>query len=480
MTQTQNITAMLAGMVGEDFAQDRPEIRERYRVDGLEPRTVVFPRNTKEVAEVIRFAHAEGLAVVPWGSGTKMGMGLPPRALDVVVSTSRLNHMLDVDTANLTITVEAGVKFRDIQARLATEEDRCYLPLEDLSAEGDEFVCSDRSHSGCFLPLDPPHGKTATIGGIIAANSTGSRRLLYNLPRDVILGVRFVTPTGEIAGAGGKTVKNVSGYDTSKLMTGSMGSLGILCEMTFKLLPLPEAMETLLFSFEHFDDAARLANRILETSLLPAAVDLINGPFLDRIDPSQGGLGATPYAVAVALEGFREAVERMSGEIGALAAECGRKGRSQLREVEHRRYWLAVSDLPGRLAQETEGLIRTRFTYPVSRWEALVRDLEAALEKGAQTHVLQVHAGSGVCFLDLLIEEGQGPAQEEAARILDGFLSRTTAVGGNLVVERAPAALKNRLKVWGEPGSDFVVMKRIKERVDPRGIMNPGRFVGGL
>ena len=151
---------------------------------------------------------------------------------------ARMNHMLDVDTANLTITVEAGVKFRDVQARLATEEDRCYLPLGDLKTEAGEFVCSDQSHRGCFLPIDPPYSEKATLGGIVAANTTGPRRLLYGLPRDLVLGVRFVTPKGDIIGAGGKTMKNVSGYDVSKLMIGSLGSLGILCEMTLRLLPL--------------------------------------------------------------------------------------------------------------------------------------------------------------------------------------------------------------------------------------------------
>ena len=122
----------------------------------------------------------------------------------------------------------------------------------NLVTEADEVICSERSHSGCFLPMDPSCSNTATIGGIVATNSSGPRRLLYTQIRDMILGVRVVTPNGKIAGAGGKTVKNVSGYDISKFMVGSMGSIGILCEMTFKLLPLPEKMETLLVSFDSF------------------------------------------------------------------------------------------------------------------------------------------------------------------------------------------------------------------------------------
>ena len=249
-----------------------------------------------------------------------MAMGNPPKRLDLVLCTSRMNHIIDVDTANLTITVEAGVKFRDIQARLATQEDRCYLPLEDLATEADEVICSDRSHSGSFLPMDPPRADKATIGGIIATNASGPRRLLYRLPRDLILGVRMVSPTGQILGSGGKTVKNVSGYDVSKLSVGSFGSLGVICEMTFKLLPLPEKMKTLLFSFNTFDDASAFANQVLDTALLPAAVEVLTQnackalPMLLIQDFS-----AAPFGVAVALEGFVPAVDRMTDEMTTMA-----------------------------------------------------------------------------------------------------------------------------------------------------------------
>jgi FAD/FMN-containing dehydrogenase len=132
--------------------------------------------------------------------------------------------------------------------------------------------------------MDPPFSEKATLGGIVAANTTGPRRLLYGLPRDLVLGVRFVTPKGDIIGAGGKTVKNVSGYDVSKLMIGSLGSLGILCEMTLRLLPLPEKMETLLFSFDSFSDAGAFAAAILGTKLLPAAVEVVNRATLEHMD----------------------------------------------------------------------------------------------------------------------------------------------------------------------------------------------------
>ena len=213
MKELTEIVNEMAAIVGQGFVKAEPGDITEHMVDNMTPTAVVFPKNTQEVSEVVKFANRENLAIVPWGSGSKMSMGNPPERVDLVICTSRMNHMIDVDTSNLTITVEAGVKFRDIQARLATQEDRCYLPLEDLTTEANEVICSDRSHSGCFLPIDPSYSNNATIGGVIATNSAGPRRLLYNLPRDLILGVRVVSPNGEIAGAGGKTVKNVSAYN---------------------------------------------------------------------------------------------------------------------------------------------------------------------------------------------------------------------------------------------------------------------------
>ncbi|HDZ89941.1 MAG TPA: FAD-binding oxidoreductase, partial [Deltaproteobacteria bacterium] len=186
----------LSGIVDREFVRTGPDKTGEYAVDKRLPDAVVFPGNTDEVSKVVTLANRENLAVVPCGSRTKIAMGNRPRRLDLVICTSRMNHMIDVDTSNLTITVEAGVKFRDIQARLATQEDRCYLPLNDLATQSDDVICSDRSHSGCFLPVDPAFADLATIGGIIAANSSGSRRLLYRNIRDSILGVRMTAPTG--------------------------------------------------------------------------------------------------------------------------------------------------------------------------------------------------------------------------------------------------------------------------------------------
>ena len=469
----------LVSLLGNEAVKTDRETTAAHVVDGVPPGAVVFPKNADQVSKSVRFARQANLAVVPWGSGSKMSMGNPPERLDLVLNTGRMNHMIDVDTANMTITVEAGVKFRDIQARLATEEDRCYLPLEDLVTEADEVICSERSHSGSFLSLDPAFAERATIGGIIAANSSGPRQLLYRLPRDIILGVRMVSPNGDILGSGGKTVKNVSGYDISKLMVGSLGTLGVLCEMTFKLLPLPEKMETLLLSFDAFSGAAAFAERVFETSLLPAAVEIMNRAAYERLavvggaDPGKSG-----YAAAVALEGFEQAVDRMRSEIRVMGEAEGACSHMVLSEERHRSFWLAVSDLGA--AGDRPFAIDAKLNYPISEWKKIVHAVEDICSKATLSHAFQVRAGNGICMLYLTPDAGHSTGAERAVESLDALLGQCREVGGNLVIRRAPPGMKSRLTMWGEPGPHFVVMKRIKDRMDPARIMSPGRFVGGL
>jgi len=452
----------------------------QYAVDNIVPKAVVFPKDTHQISEVVKYANKENLAIVPRGSGTKMSGGNPPKRLDLVVCTSRLNHMPDVDTANLTMTAEAGVKFRDIQARLATREDRCYLPLENLDTEAGEFICSERSNSGCFLPLDPPFSTKATIGGILAANSTGPRRLLYGLPRDMVLGVRFVTPGGEIVGTGGKTVKNVSGYDISKLMIGSTGSLGVLCEMTLRLLPLPERMETLLLSFGSFEEACAMVDGIFENPLLPAAVEIINKGAFACLKQAGESVAPEAYTVAVALETFGEAVDRMRLEILEIAKNAGIQGNVILTLEDHQFFWLSLGNLQTVAAGRYPGLVSIKLSYQVSEWKRIIQFADDLLSSSKLEHTIQCHAGNGVCFINLLVDGNAASVSERAVSAIAALLERTRKAGGNLIVRMAPPELKPKLPVWGATRQDLLVMTRIKKQLDPSGIMSPGRFVGNL
>ena len=481
MADNTDILKGLLGILDHNLIKTDPDTLSQYNLDRVQPKAVLFPTSTVQVSETVRYANREGLAIVPWGSGTKMAMGTPPDRMDLVLCTSRLNRMKDVDSANLTITVEAGVKFRDIQARLATEEDRCYLPIGDLSTGEDEMICSDRSHSGCFLPIDPPWSKRATIGGIVACNSCGPRRLLYGLPRDILLGVRFVAPDGTIVGTGGKTVKNVSGYDISKLMIGSMGTLGILCDMTFRLLPLPERMETFLASFGSFSDASAFAKGIFETKLLPAAVEVMNDAAMENTRRGTTyDFEPGDFFVAIALEAFDEAVSRMRSDLVDMATHFGARSSTTIPEDEHLRFWLSLSDLEETVAGRYPGLISAKLNYPLSKWDSIIRFSDEILSSRDIPHTVVAHAGSGVSVINLLREEKELSEVNGTLQAFEIILKNCRDGGGNMIIQAAPSELKGHLPVWGEPGQDLLVMKRIREQLDPSGVMSPGRFVGGL
>jgi FAD/FMN-containing dehydrogenase len=481
VAELKQILDELGGITGRDPLKTDPAFTAEYAVDGVVPKAVVFPKDTKMVAAVVKWAALGNLAVIPWGSGTKMAMGNPPKRLDLVLCMSRMNHMLHVDTENLTMTVEGGVKFRDIQARLATEENRCYLPLEDLKKDASEFICSDRSHSGCFLPLDPPFSGKATMGGIVATNSNGPRRLLYGLPRDLLLGVRFVTPKGEIIGVGGKTVKNVSGYDISKLMIGSMGSLGILCEMTLRLLPLPEKMETMVFTFDSFSDASAFASAVSATKLLPAALEVANKAVLETM-AFKGPVDfiAGPYVAMVALEACEEAVKRMGKELEAIAEHFGAKGHTPpIHENMHRFFWFTLGELQSSALRRSPRFVALQLNYPLSAWKALFEFADKTLSQHDLEHTLLCHSGSGVTLVNIL-PDGKRSQESSLTESVAALLGECRKAGGNLVVQRAPTDMKGGLPVWGEPGSDLPLMKRIRAEIDPANLMNPGRFAVGL
>jgi FAD/FMN-containing dehydrogenase len=290
-----------------------------------------------------------------------------------------------------------------------------------------------------------------------------------------------VTPDGEIVGTGGKTVKNVSGYDISKLMIGSMGSLGILCEMTLRLLPLPECMETSLFSFGSLSEAAAFTNRVFGTKLLPAAVEVMNdGVFKNIPLDSTHALGAGDYAVAIALEAFEEAVARMRADLMDMAGDFGARSSARIMEQEHLRFWLAISNMGPPVSGPASNLIAARLHYPLSKWDTVTALSVEALSAKGIGHTLLAHAGSGVCLVNLLLDGDDTPTMTNAVQAVDVLFKTCSESGGNLVIQRAPTDLKKELPIWGEPGPDFSVMKRIKGQMDPPCIMSPGRFVGGL
>jgi len=419
-------------------------------------------------------ANANKWAVIPWGGGTKMGLGQVPARVDLVLSTSRLDKIIDIDVANLTVTAQAGVRLGDLQDLLAGTENRCYFPRDtDLKKQAD-YMCSSRDYKGAFLPLDSPFTDQATLGGIIASNSTGPKRLRYGLPRDLVLGMRYVAPTGEIIGMGGKTVKNVSGYDVSKLMIGSLGTLGILGDITCRLLPLPEESAAVLASFATLPGAKAFSERVLNSKLLPTSLEIVNGQAFSLFASGDLNVPADGWCVAIALEGFREEVQREIVDLKDMAVLEKASNLVGLDRSKATTFWKNFADwMP---VATDKAVVKFKGTFLISHY-ADVLEAWTAAANGADW-AMTASAGLGLAYAWAIGKQDLDLAKvAELGAIFRGAAER---FGGSMIVEYAPPAFKETFDPWGNPRGDFIVMRRIKENVDPLGVLNPGRFLGGL
>ncbi|MEK7879818.1 MAG: FAD-binding oxidoreductase, partial [candidate division NC10 bacterium] len=253
----------LTRAVGRDFLKDDPETISRHAVDGVPPRWVAFPGGSQEVSDLVKVASEERLAITPWGSGTRVGLGNIPTRVDLVLNLSRLSRVVEHTPDDLTVTVEAGTSLLTLSSHLSRHRQ--------------------------FLPLDPLDGPARTLGGVTATDSSGPLRIRYGTTRDLLLGVRFIQADGAVTWGGAKVVKSVTGYDMPKLMVGALGSLGVLVELTLRLHPLPDAERSWLCRFHSADRAGEFIQRLLDSSLQPNRLQFLNGEALRAMD--HGGEG---------------------------------------------------------------------------------------------------------------------------------------------------------------------------------------------
>ena len=442
----------LAGIAGEDHVLTG-RAADSFAVDGSKPLCVVRPGTQEQVAAVAKACSAAGAVMVPWGGGTGIGIGNPPRRNDVVVSTERLRRIVELDDANLNVSVEAGVRLDDLQAALLEKRE--------------------------FLPLDPPRGDRVTVGGLVQTNATGPSRYSYGTVRDWLLGLRVVLPGGERVRSGGKVIKNVSGYDLNKVFIGNMGTLGIVTEATFKLLPVPAARATVVGVFANVSDVAGVVGRTLESFLLPEAVEALDKRAVASVGRSFGLTGSTPgYGLAVALAGSRETVDRQVRDFTRFFEE-GKAMETRVPETGEveAAAWRRVRDVHLEALPSGERVL-FKIAVPVGKTLELFSRAEGLAARYASPGVITAHAGSGIVRGGLAIDL-ESPL--EAVRDgLEALRADAEAAEGSLVLEEAPLALKRSLDAWGRPRGGFSVMQRLKTEFDPASLMNPGRFLGGI
>jgi len=426
-------------------------------VAGVEPAARVRPATVRELAETVAWASGRDMAMAAVGSGTRLGIGNPPSRLDLMLDMSALDAVVDYDADDLVMTAEAGATIGQLQS----------LVRED----------------SLVLPLDPPSSERATLGGVVACADHGPRRRLYGGLRGLVLGLKVVLPDGAVASFGGRTLKNVAGYDVGTLFIGSLGTLGVIAEVSLRLLPSPACEELVLVALPGLEMSRRLAVGLLRSTLVPSAMELLSPTCgvllgLDRYAPAPGGR----YLMLIALEGHPAAVDRQARDILSMCDELSAEVEGETEGARARRAseaglapaegWRTFSRLREEALGAEDG-VGVRCAVPLG----LVWDVAAAVE--GRSAAGAVAASWAMSFGTGQVEVYVSGAVEEVRAFVEGVRTDTEQQGGTATVLDGWPVLGDGFDAWGN-SPELRLIRALKQKFDPRGVMNPGRQVGRL
>ena len=429
-------------------------VHAEYAIDGISPMAVVVPEDRGQVADVMRWAAENEVSVFPRGGGTKMALGNPPERIGLVLDLSRLNRVIDYQPGDMTATVEAGITLGALQRELATARQ--------------------------FVPLESPAPERATVGGTLATAYSGPMAHAYGPPRDCLIGIGVVGADGLATKAGGRVVKNVTGYDLNRLYTGSLGTLGIIVEASFKVSPVQPEEYAILAPFDSMQEAVQGGWEVLSLTSGPhsylAVTDGLARHFVastpghalsQAMGERMGGLGICFF------HGRAGAVRRRAEDTSAALLNAGAIAIVSIEGEEPRsaRQWAA--DLGW---QES---FQPTLSLRVSAPRRIIPVLAAAcLRVGLLETPSEMMVDPGFGALRLLFW-GESDAEGVLSTIED-VRRLTRPHGATVIVEVCHPSIKVNLDVWGpEPGS-MGIMRQIKDQLDPLGLLNRGRFLGRL
>jgi glycolate oxidase FAD binding subunit len=441
-----NVIASAAGLAG-------------YEVDEMRPAAAVFPKSPEEIADLLKFAAAEKLAVVPCGSRTKLGIGMPPTRYDIALDLSRMNRVLAYEPRDLTLGVEPGMKFPTLAMALASEKQ--------------------------FLPLNPPFMSRATVGGILAADSPSPLRHLYGGPRDFVLGLEFVTGDGVIAKSGGRVVKNVSGYDLHKLLIGSLGTLAVITRANFKTFPMPPEQVVFVVTFDHVAAALEFCRALGRSPLGALQVDVISpeaAQILSARAEVEIALPANRWGVVVSAAGNARVVERHRRELPAIATQAKANGLvslgDTLQSVKVAAALLGrVREFPALALNANVAATIFRIAALPSTMTVIAQRLSALASENAMPSALVLRP-HGLIYFAIL------PANDDAApfaklgKFTEAVFRAMNGLGAQARIEFAPTELKRAVNVWGAARPDFELMRRVKRVFDPGNVLSPRKIRG--
>jgi glycolate oxidase FAD binding subunit len=415
-------------------------------VAGVQPRMVFEPVNEVELATALRYADSAGLSVIPRGNGSKLAWGNPPTRADLVLSTVRLNRLIEHAWADLTVSAEAGCTIGALQETLAQH--------------------------GQSIAIDPLWPEHTTVGGLISTNDSGTLRIRYGGLRDLIIGVTIALPDGTLASSGGKVVKNVAGYDLPKLVTGALGTLGVITRAVFRLHPLPHMARSFTFVARDPAGANRLVLAVQDSKLahtgLQVRVTAGGQPEIDiRFDGTEAGLAA------------------QAGTLRTLATPATETNSSN--DVWHaRQHLFGAASLPpaqsGNCRTRPTDVTPERDSQPaaIAKFSVLPASIASTCDQ-----LRGIAEGQKVRWSTVVQGTGLGWIRLEAAnanaiqQLLQTLRSQLESAGGSLVVQYRSSGFPE-IEAWGSPGDALPLMVSVKQQLDARKTLNPGRFVGGI
>jgi len=451
------VIAKLRAIVGDEHVVVSPEKVEPYGADAVKekfpPEAVVFPDTTDHVSAILRLANEYVFPVTARGGGVGYTGGAVPVDGGIVVGTDRMNRIVEISEENLYAICQPGIRTIEIQEAVAKK--------------------------GLIFPPDPASYKDSFIGGNIAENAGGMRTPKYGVTKHSVLGLEFVTATGEIIRTGGKTVKNVVGFDLTGLVCGSEGMLGIITEATLRLLPAPEATSTVRASFKTMEEACHVLTKFTPEGLLPMAMEVIDRNCIGAIEENFAfGFAKEANAILlVAVDGDKLQVERDSKLVERILGENG--GFDILRSEsagEENKLWDARRAISPSLMKYSNLKINEDVVVPRSR----VPELIARVEEIGRKHKTFVanfgHAGDGNIHVNFMCDRDKPETVERARKAVKETFEASIELGGTISGEHGIGYVKASYLEMAVDPATLEVMKGIKKLFDPKGILNPGKM----
>ena len=453
-----DIIKQLEDIVGKELVLTDKEDLATYAYDGTTtwshaPDVVVLPNSTEQISRILKLAYVHKIPVTPRGSGTNISGGSVPVRGGIVLCTTKMNRILDINKANLTATVEPGVVLQDFNIRLAKEN--------------------------LFYPPDPQSFLSCTLGGTVAENSGGPLCIKYGVTKQYVLGLEVVLPDGYILKIGGMTVKNRTGYDLLPLFTGSEGTLGVITKITLRLIPKPAARKTIMAIFDDMTLAGAVVSDILGNGIVPAKVEFVDNFVIRRIEEKMK-IGLPVEArimLLIDVDGSLAAVENEAEQILGLLNKGGAQiARLAKDENEANMYWKARSAGFAAIYSAASTVIAEDVTVPRDRLADFIKKLDEIEKESGFQIVLIGHAGDGNIHPSVFTNSRDKKDLDRLHDTLTAIFEAALELGGTLSGEHGIGLEKQRLLAKALDPRAIEIMKSIKAVLDPDNIMNPDKI----